>query len=333
MSEVVTPEKKEIGPASFGIGKIWHEVHDLPRLSKAGMAAHLAGEAWRSLVSTPLVSAITVLTIALSLFLLSAFILLLQNVGSALSVSQSDMGLSVYLSDEASAVQSKSVHDYLQQKPQVAKFKFIDKAAALDEFSKSLGGDAELLDGFAQQNPLPASFEVELKPEFSSKDVFERMQAELSQNPAVEKVYFSSGMITQFSSLLTAFRNGGALAVLLMVLMVSSIICNTIRLALYSRREELEIMRLVGATRSFIRAPCLIEGVIQGVLGAILALLVLWLLYLGVQNALLSSDVFVLLFPELGFLSIQGMIIVVFFGLLVGILGSHFSARPFLEEQ
>ncbi len=326
-------DRKDSAQHSYGIAKIWHGVHELPRLSRTSLAAHLVSEAWRSLLATPLVSAITILTIAVSLLLLSGFILILQNVGQALSVSQADFALSIYLKDQADQAQVDELRALLTKQPEIAEIKYIDKQSALDEFSKSLGSDTSLLDGFAEHNPLPASLEVVLKPGSAERETFERIQSSVSQHGAVEKVQYSSGLISQFSSILKTFRNAGALAVLLMVLMVSSIICNTIRLALYSRREELEIMRLVGATRSFIRAPCLIEGVIQGVIGACLAVAALWLIFVAIQKTLLGSDVFNLIFPRLSFLSFQGILVVVFFGFLVGILGSHFSARPFLEEQ
>ena len=148
----------------------------------------------------------------------------------------------------------------------------------------------------------------------------------------MELAQYSAGVINQLGALISALQVGGTIAILIMVVLISCIIANTIKLALFSRNDELQIMKLVGATSSFIRIPCLIEGSLQGLLGAVIGIFCLYLSYLGLNGLLEDSDVLRVVFPELHFLSAAGFLLVLSVGVLVGILGSYFAVRPFLND-
>ena len=108
-------------------------------------------------------------------------------------------------------------------------------------------------------------------------------------------------------------------------------IASTIELALFARRDEIEIMRLVGATHTFIRIPCMIDGMVQGLLSGIVSLLGLWGVYRFLEGARLKSEILSTLLPQLSFVSFFSVFLLIATGILVGVLGSYFAARKFAK--
>lgn len=312
--------------------RIWAEGGNLPRLSPWGMLYQLFCQAVRSILITPVVSIVTVITIALALFLFAVFILFMQNIGDFLSSSQSEHTLNLYLRDDASRQEIDLLMRDLKALPQIQSVLYRDKASALEEFRQALGDQADVLQGLDTQNPLPASIEVSFLRSESYQGLIESVAEKFSERAAVEHAQYSAGVISQLGVLIGALKVGGTAAILVMIVLISCIISNTIKLALYSRNDELQIMKLVGATGSFIRTPCLIEGSLQGLAGALLGILALFLSFLGLTRMLEDSDVLRVIFPQLHFLSASGFCLVGSVGILVGIFGSYFAVRPFLND-
>ena len=331
MNQVAGAGGKGQGGA-YGMVRIWAEGGNLPRLSAWGMLYQLFCQAVRSIMVTPVVSVVTVITIALALFLFATFVLFMQNVGEFLSSSQSEHTLNLYLRDSAVREDIDGLLRDLKALPQVEDVEYHDKAAALEGFREALGDQSDVLEGLEGQNPLPASLEVRFRKDDSYQGLIETVAGRFSQRAAVEHVQYSAGVISQLGMLIGALKVGGTAAILVMVVLISSIISNTIKLALFSRNDELQIMKLVGATGAFIRTPCLIEGSLQGLAGAILGIIALYFGYLGLARTLARSDVLRVVFPQLHFLSPIGFLLVAAVGILVGVFGSYFAVRPFLND-
>lgn len=321
------PEKQP----RYGLGSVWKESEEIPYLSKTHMAMHHGVQAWKSFITSPLTSVLTTVTIATALLIFAVFVLIVENIRSIVASAGKEVTVSIYLKDDVPADQVKK---YIVE---IKKFDFVDKveerskAEALKDFRQTLGDQSVILEGLEDNNPLPASLEVTFKNIEDIESKFDSFVAKFRDLETVEHVAYSRSLIDRLSNFLKFFRLSGAIAIVFMLLITSFIITNTIRLALYSHREEIEIMKLVGATDLFVRAPYMIEGFVQGLVGAILALFVSYACFLLVRDGLSSHEVLRIFIPKLDFLSFRSMFLVVISGITVGICGSYLAVRKFLE--
>lgn len=324
--------KKQTAPSAAGLKAIWESASGLPKLSRGGMFQHLAGRALSNVARAPLTSLVTTITIAIALFVLAAFILVVENVRHSVVSTQQDLITSLYLKDEASEAAARQLVQEISQRSEVESARLITKDAALKQFRSALGEQSFLLEGLEQSNPLPLTIEVRFRAQTSASETFESFAAHFRPHPLVEYVQYSQGLMRQVAAVVHAVRWGGAFAILLMLVVTGFIISNTIKLALYSHREEIEIMRLVGATDWFVRAPYMIEGVLQGLLGGLVGLIVLYCSFLGLRSLLLQSQLLKLVLPDLVFLSWPWCLTVLITGVVVGLGGSFLSVRRFSLE-
>jgi cell division transport system permease protein len=274
-----------------------------------------------------------VFTISVTLFLLSAFVLVIENIGSALESTRTGVGITIYLKDDASQEQRDALTADLRTLPEVEDVKYIDAAQALEDFRKSLGDRAPLAEGLDQHNPLPASLEVKFKGESADPESYEGIVGKFNSNPAVEEIYFSRGLIGKLNDLMRVLRGGGAIATILLLVVTSFIIANTIRLALHAHRQEIEIMRLVGATDWHVRIPYLIEGFLHGIAGGVVALTLLYASYSVFNRMVGEIDLFRLSAPHLHFLSWPASLLVMLSGVVVGIVGSYVALKRIMHDQ
>lgn len=329
---MTSESKQNSGPRSqFGLVRIWDEKGQLGYLSAPGRFAQEFSEACASFVTVPLTSFLALLTIAVTLFLLALFVFALENVGHWLAATQTEFTMSFYLKDAVTTAARDGLLAELKKLPQVEAAILRDKQAALSEFRRSLGDAAGLLSGLDADNPLPASIELRFKPGATTPEGFETLAQRYRASPMVEEVQYSKGLLGQLASLLALVRLGGMFAVVLMLVVTGFIIGSTIRLALYSRQEEVSIMRLVGADSAYVRTPALIEGFVHGVLGALFGLALLYVAFALLQDAVQGEQLLQLFLPQLTFLSLGGSALVLMAGVLVGLAGSYLAVRRFVD--
>ena len=313
------------------LADLWAERDRLPKLSKVRTAWLLYLQALRSMLLSPMTSLLTMATIAISLSLFSGFVLILTNIRDLITASEGALSISVYLRDGA----PQSAVDQLLQKIRSESganvVTFRSKQEALKSFRDSLAERASVLDGLESENPLPASFEVRFGEGASTTELFDHFAEKFSHDPIVEDIQYSAGSLSQLRALVGAFKTGGLVAVLFMLLMTGFIISNTIRLGLFSHRDEIDIMQLVGATPAFIKAPYVIEGCVQGGIGALLGVAILFGFYSLVRDVVTGSPILSLLFPGLHFLSLNLIVLIAFLGIIVGITGSYLAVRRFIK--
>ncbi len=314
---------------SHNLEALWAEAGRLPRLTTSGTLSQLAVESLRTIMASPFTAIVTTLTVTLSLFLLSTFILLVEVTSGMLSSSQQEVRLSVYFRDTASPANIQALQSKLAADERLANVAFVSKEEALANFRGELGEQQYMLEGLDGQNPLPASLEITAEtPDFAA-DVFAGIESSLRNNPDVELVQYSQGLLEKLGRIVGFLRLVGFLAISLILLLTGAIISNTIRLAVYARRTEIEIMHLVGATDWYVRTPFMIEGFLQGVVGGALSLILLSFCT-GMFQAFLADVSFIgFEIPPLPFLSLGAQVLVVGAGVLVGVGGSYFAARRF----
>ncbi|MBN8548120.1 MAG: ABC transporter permease [Deltaproteobacteria bacterium] len=325
-------KKRGSSASAAGLKAIWESAAGLPKLSRGGMFQHLAGRALTNVVRAPLTSLLTTVTIAIALFMFAAFILAVENIKHSVASTQQELTTSLYLKDEVSEQSARQLLQELTARAGVESAHLISKEEALKQFRAALAEQSFILEGLERSNPLPLTIEVRFSPQAASESVFAAFASQYQSHPAVDYVQYSQGLLQQVGAVVHAVRWGGAAATLIMLLVTGFIISNTIKLALYSHREEIEIMRLVGATDWFVRSPYLIEGVVQGFVGSLLGLAVLYSVFLGLRNLLAQSQLLQLIVPELSFLSGGWCVLVVLTGVVVGLGGSFLSVRRFSVE-
>ena len=284
------------------------------------MFGFLLGEALRDLRRAGRVAVSAILLISLSLAALGAFWLLSTNLGQAVAQFRERVKLVVYLKREPSVVESTALVERVRRMPGVAAVRYIGKTEALGALKQVLGKDAAVADSLPQ-NPLPASLEITPTEEGATLDGSRALVTRLSALPETEEVGGGVEWMDRFAQgqrLLWLFGLGvGAILAGAAILTVAT----ATALVLHARRDEMEIMRLVGAPEHVVRLPLLMQGMMQGLIGAVLAVWVLVGCYAIVGPHLEPLVVETLGIPRLTFLRPLNVVALMVAGTLLGGLG------------
>lgn len=291
---------------------------------------YFSRKAWGNLAANRLVTVLTVSTIALALLIIALFMLAFVNMEGTVDQWSSKVVVTVYFDNEPLPQELVLLKSRIATLPGTANVAFISKADALQRFRARLKGQESLLEGVSA-DILPASLEIALTRDHRSSDAVNIYVARLKKVQGVGEVQYGEEWVKKFLAFFNFLRVTGLLIAAFLLLAVLFIVSNTIRLTILARSDELEIQALVGATPLFIKAPFLIEGVIQGLSGAVLAVLALTAGY----YALLSNSVNFLAFnpAEAGlvFLPAQYLAALIIGGALLGFIGSLLSLKKFIS--
>ena len=283
-------------------------------------------ETYKSIRRNGFMSFASISTVAVSLLVLGMFLLIFLNTNHLAQYLESQVQVSVYMQDSATAEDLKNVESKLKQMPGVVKVTPINKQQALARFEERLGDQKQLLDSLGKENPFPNSFEVQV----DAPERIKTITPSIDQLPKVETAKFGQEVVEHLFSLTRILRIGGIILVIFLAMATLFIISNTIRLTVFARRKEVIIMKYVGATDWFIRWPFLLEGMTLGFFGAVIASLCLNSIYAGILERIHATLAF------LPLLSTSPLLIYVTLFLLVagtgiGALGSYISLRKFLR--
>ena len=271
---------------------------------------------------------VAILTTAFTLACVGVFLLVYVNLRTAAGSLQDDVKIMVYLDDRLSADSVAGVEQHLRSDRAVASLLFICKEQALGEFKAQFPSGSHLLEGLGQ-NPLPASFVVALSPLFHSPDAIKRWAERMRQVGGVSKVDYNQDWI---DALATVIRSIELVAIGIGVTLSATavtIIANTIRLTLFARRDEIAILRLIGATSSFIRVPYLLEGAVLGALGSALSLVMLKCMYELFRQQMRTMGRFAGLDNLIAFFPPSVCLALIAVGMGLGVAGSFVSMRRF----
>jgi cell division transport system permease protein len=264
-------------------------------------------------------------TIAVALFVLGAFLMATSNLERLGDEWGRSAEMSVYLADDASAENRQAVESLLAAGSLVAGHQFVSKDEALRRFKSTFADLASAVDT-VDGNPLPASYEVRLVAEPGSRDGIAELASRLEQTPGVADVRYDRQWLDRVLSAVTLIRRIGLLLGAFLTIAAALTVANVVRLALWARRDEIEIMHLVGAPQTFIRGPFVMEGVLQGGIGALMALAALALAFLAVRSRYLVPLAEALNLSGIRFLAPELCLLLVVGGTLVGCLGGLVAA-------
>jgi cell division transport system permease protein len=237
-----------------------------------------AAEEWRH---SPGVNLLATATLAAAVFVAGVTLLLLYNAGGRIREWRGEVRLAVYLEDGIAPEARERLRQRLERIPGVASVEYVDKAQALARFRRSFGEAAGLAEKLPQ-NPLPASLEARLAGEPDAADVARAVAGALSDQEGVEEVRFDRDFVERLEASVALARRAGVALGVVIFGAVAFVMSSVMRLAVHARREEIEIMLLVGAPPSLVRGPFLAAGLLQGLAGSAAAvLLVEWFRRLG----------------------------------------------------
>jgi cell division transport system permease protein len=282
--------------------------------------------AWQGYWRNGLMSLAATASMTLMLLLLSGLVILLSGLDATLSYVESKVEVVAYLEDSASPTDINALQAKLEAMPEITSVSFVSKEQALKDFQARQPDVAELV-GALEDNPLPASFEIRLSDPIAYVDV----ATYLREQPIVDSVQDIKKTVNQMVAVINLLRTGGVAILLVVGLTVLFIIINAIRLAVVARAEEIEIMKLVGASDAFIRWPFVFEGALVGLFGALITLGLLWLVQDRLAGAL--AEFFAVLPVQANAIVGRNVALIVLpTGIGVGVLGSYVSVRSYLAR-
>ncbi|TVP58827.1 MAG: ABC transporter permease [Gemmatimonadales bacterium] len=282
---------------------------------------HAIREALAAVRRAPLLTGLSAGMVALALYVVGLFGLATYNLHQALTRVEERVEVVAYVRDDVRDEEITMAEQDLLGMEEVEEIRFISKEQALLAAREDLPEFEDLFTGM-DVNPLPASLEIVLRPGFRTPDVVARVANRLSVYPFVEDVRYGQEwvdrlyLLQRIGAMATMFL-GGAFA-----LVAGLIIGTAIRIAIFARREEIYIMRLVGATNGFIRRPFLLEGGLTGLLGGILAAAFTFASYLVVSRAVFQLD----------WMPLDWILMGIAAGTVFGVLASAFAVRKYLKE-
>jgi cell division transport system permease protein len=271
-----------------------------------------------------LIAFAAVSTAFISLFLVGSSLLVSREVNLLIDFTTRDVEVSVFLQKTIPPAQQEHISSLLAHMPQVKSVKYESQQDAYENFKRLFASQPALVQNVGP-DALPASFQVKLK----NPEEFSVVAAQLQGQPGIDKIRDNREILKRLFAVIHVFRVGVLAVALIMLLSAAALIGNTVRMAVFARRKEIGIMRLVGATSWHIRVPFLIEGLIEGLLGAGAAILGLFIMKLAFIDPLRG---------KLGFLPLVGSPDIVYavprlliLSVLVSAVASLVAMRRFLE--
>ena len=287
---------------------------------------YAAREGWASLWRGRGSSAFAVVAIALAMTVLGVLLLLTWNAQRLLTQWTTAAEFSVYLRDDATSEQRGAIEALIDRSGTAEQKEYVSKTDALARFRRQFTDLAALTQAF-DDNPFPASLEVRVRANAGADGRADTLVRRIAALPGVADVRYDREWLSRLASGVNAVRGAGLALALLMAAAAGVTVATVVRLGLHSRRDEIEIMRLVGSPMSFIRGPFVAEGLMQGGLGALLALALLWLGFAAV-GAWWGTDLSALLDGgSLEFLPARFTGALVAGGMVVGSAGGFAASR------
>ena len=281
--------------------------------------------AWQGFWRNAVMSLAATATMVLMLLLLAGFWIIQTGLLAGLQFTEQKVEVVGYLQPNAQANQVQALQVQLEAMPEVASVAYVDRDAALERFRASMAAQGrEDLTRYLDSNPLYASLEVRLVDPTDVRAVGDALRAD----PSVRNVINIEDLVDRVLTVTSILRTAGTAVLIVVALIALFIIINTIRLAVVARAEEIEIMRLVGASDAFIRWPFVFEGAFVGLFGALLALGVLAAVADPISGFMV--DFFRVLPLQFGSLARDLVALVLGAGVGLGVLGSWLSVRTYL---
>ena len=297
---------------------------------KYNVLSYLIGEGFRKVLKNKKSTGASLMIMCATMIIFGLFFIIGENINHIMNELEMQQGMQVFIKEEATEKEISELGDKIKALSGVNQVEFVSKEDALKQMKEKVGDKQFLLSGYDENNPFPASYVVTLTDLKESDNVqkeietFDNIKSIQKRGDTVNALLRAANFVRILS---------GAILILLVVISIF-IIANTIKLTVHARRKEISIMKYVGATNNFIRWPFIVEGIIIGVVAALISIMLLGVLYNVVSNKILSiAGSNIINISLLTFSDMFTLIIVVYLALGIGIgtLGSMISMRKYLD--
>lgn len=297
---------------------------------KYNVLSYLIGEGFRNVLKNKKSTGASLMIMCATMIIFGLFFIIGENINHIMNELEMQQGMQVFIKEEATEKEISELGDKIKALSGVNQVEFVSKEDALKQMKEKVGDKQFLLSGYDENNPFPASYVVTLTDLKESDNVqkeietFDNIKSIQKRGDTVNALLRAANFVRILS---------GAILILLVVISIF-IIANTIKLTVHTRRREISIMKYVGATNNFIRWPFIVEGIIIGVVAALISIMLLGVLYNVVSNKILSiAGSNIINISLLTFSDMFTLIIVVYLALGIGIgtLGSMISMRKYLD--
>ena len=296
---------------------------------KHSIFGYLLGEGFRNVCHNKKSSGASLAIMCATMLIFGLFFMIIENLNNAVETLETQQGIQVFIQKTATDAQMEQIGEQIQAIDGVNKVTFVSKEDALNQTKEKLKDKQALIAGWDESNPFKASYLVTL----TDLKLSSQVQDEIKKIDNIDSIQSRDETINGLVAIANGVRIVSAVILTLLVLISIFIIGNTIKLTIHARRKEISIMKYVGATDSFIRWPFVIEGIIIGIVAALLSILVLGIAYSLITNAAANSIISTMGIKLLSFTDMTTLLVIVYMvlGIGIGALGSSISMRKYLQ--
>ena len=298
---------------------------------KYSIFGYLIGEGFRNFFKNKKSTAASLIIMCATMFIFGIFFLIGENVNYIIEQVQSNQAMQVFINPEATAEQEQELEGKIKELPYINTIEYVSQEQALNKVKSWLGEDSSILDAYSgEDNPFKASYVITLTDLTKSDEIEEQIQT--FEN--VSKVTVGIETINKLVDIANGIRTATGVILVLLILISIFIIANTIKLTVHARRKEISIMKYVGATNGFIRWPFIVEGILIGVISALITVVILGFAYNFVADQISSSETMTTMgYNLLTYSNVLSMLFAVYIimGIGIGAIGSAISMRKYLE--
>ncbi len=292
---------------------------------------YLIGEGFRNFFKNKKSTAASIIIMCATMFIFGIFFLIGENVNYIIEQVQSDQAMQIFIDPDATSEEEAELEQKIKSIQYVNTVEYVSQEQALNEMKEWLGDAASLLDPYSgDQNPFKASYVITLTDLTKNEEV--QKQIETFDN--VASIQAGDQTVNTLVNIANGIRTATAVILILLILISIFIIANTIKLTVHARRKEISIMKYVGATNGFIRWPFMVEGIIIGIIAALISIVILGFAYNFVADGIINSSMGTTLgLNLLTFSDMLSMLLIVYIvmGTGIGAIGSAISMKKYLE--
>ena len=298
---------------------------------KYSIFGYLIGEGFRNFLKNKKSTAASIIIMCATMFIFGIFFLIGENVNYVIDQVQSDQAMQIFINPEATPEQETELGNKIRETQYVNTTTYVSQEQALNEMKEWLGEDSAILDPYSgEDNPFKASYVITLTDLTKTDEV--QKQIEAYEN--VASIQAGNTTINRLVDIANGIRTATGVILVLLVLISIFIIANTIKLTVHARRKEISIMKYVGATNGFIRWPFMVEGIIIGIISALITVVILGFTYNFIADGITQSGAMSTMgYGLLSFSDMVSMLLIVYviMGIGIGTIGSAISMKKYLE--
>ena len=293
------------------------------------MITHVLRRSIRSVWENLYLNTVAASVIAASLLLLGVYIIVHTNLSTIVDTWNKDVHVSAYFADNLTEEERFLIRDRIHKYPEVIKVRYVSEQEAKQWLISEVEGIESTLNELGD-NALPASLEITLSSEMSQPDLIAQFATKI-ETVEFQSIDYGVEWVERFNAFLSLLQLLGSLVGILILLAATFLVSNTVHLVVYNRKSELEIAKLVGASRSFIVLPFIFEGAVQGLIGGLAATSGLWVIH-NTLSTRLQEAINIEIADQLQFLPFNQLLMLNLVGMLLGTLAALIATYRFLRQ-